>query len=67
MPEPIWSDLHPADAYEGLQVSAMGAWYYDSTATVLDAESRYRLSWSDAVVVSGTQRLTLTAAAAGRS
>lgn len=60
------TDLYSEDQrYGGLQYSAMGDWGYDFRPPLFDAETRYRLGWAKALVVSGTVRVTLEPASEG--
>lgn len=60
------TDLYAENgSYPGTHFSAMGDWHYDYRPPLFDAESRYRLGWVDARVVSGTVRVTLKPASEG--
>ncbi len=52
------TDLYDeSDKYAGLHLSWMGAWSYDASIPLPDAESRFRLRWADWHQVSGQQRV----------
>jgi M6 family metalloprotease-like protein/MYXO-CTERM domain-containing protein len=52
------TDLYDQDSYEGgLDLSLMGNWRYDDKPDLLDAESRYRMSWAHTVHI--TQPMTV--------
>ncbi len=54
------TDLYDeSDTYPGLQFSVMGAWGYDANIPLHDAESRFRLRWSNWHQVQGRQRVSI--------
>ncbi len=60
------TDLYAENgSYPGTHFSAMGDWHYDYRPPMFDAETRYRLGWVTAKVVSGTVRVVLKPAADG--
>lgn len=60
---PATGDKYPS--WGGLHFSLMGDYDYSDKAILPDAESRRALGWQPHLVVSGTQTLTLSPAAAG--
>jgi M6 family metalloprotease-like protein len=48
--------------YAGLQFAVMGAWLYDDKIPLHDAETRYRLRWTNWHQVQGTQHVVIGSA-----
>jgi M6 family metalloprotease-like protein len=54
------TDLYDeSNQYAGLNLSFMGAWYYDPKIPLPDAETRFRLRWANWHQVQGRQRVTI--------
>ncbi|MBS1153109.1 MAG: putative protease, partial [Myxococcaceae bacterium] len=54
------TDLYDeSNQYDGLHLSWMGAWSYDSAIPLPDAETRWRLRWANWHQVSGRQRVII--------
>ncbi|MFN7131197.1 MAG: hypothetical protein ACK4N5_03890, partial [Myxococcales bacterium] len=60
------TDLYAENGtYPGTHFSAMGSWHYDYRPPLFDPETRFRMGWVTAKVVSGTVRAVLKPVAEG--